>query len=384
LLLPYRSHAGDTTYAIEGWPVAAALVLLAVTTVLLAFAIPSVFPPAATVRHRVLGALGLCAGAAFLASPRLLVGLRAKTPDAPAALFATPMFVERAAFILALVAAAAGVTIIVRARSPRPIALACITAVVASIPLLVHSRAVERVLVVPHGAVAGAPHMHVGKTRALEARLLYADGSEARSHEFAVTVTPDRVTGDKPGKRDVIVRGVSPVVSFETKASLTVAEPRSSAVFPLVLGSKNVYRGERVCTYEKGDTRSTQDEETLEIAEAKTPEKDGLSVFAVRRGGGWSFEAYAADGETYWLPDDASRPVVPVVTWDRKTPACTLAPWNLEAQCRTSPERVERIVVKSGTDKVGQVVGGILTLGLWVPERSSCRADLEWVSVTSP
>lgn len=386
MLLPFRSHVGSTTFTIEGTPALAAIGLAVVALALLVLAIRRASPRLEPLHTRVLAAAGVGAFCSLLGLRGLIGGARAEDADRVASIFALPVFAEHTAIAITLLVAAAGAFVIVKERRAVAIAIACVATFVCAIPIAIHARALERTWAVPHGVVAGAPHMHLGKTRELRARLVYADGSEERSREHAATVTPARVVGDQLGPKTVTIRGRVGIVDFESIATVTVAAPRASHIFPLAPGLVQTYRGGGRCTYEDGRVEPVELEESITVS--TLPESDGLTLYQVKGGSyiGHTFQAYAADGETYWIPSDArdGAQAVPVVKWDRASRACEVTPWShSEARCRTTPDRVEGFNLKWGTTAGGQVAAQIFTLGLWKPERSRCEGSVEWSSETT-
>lgn len=384
-LVPFSVPVENTIYTIDALPALAA-VLLGIVSV--GVCVSSLRKEAGTAGALLLtlGALltamigsALWLGASASASLPFLFG--AKGWDYVARIFFVPLLVEHAAMILAGAATIVSIrTIVGTAQEDRkklrlPILGIALTPL--ALLILLHALAVEKLLLLPRGALAGPPHIHVGQRRPAAPYLTYSDGSKYDQQEYEVSASLSSIIGDTPGPRELVVQALGTHVSFESRVVVQVAENRAGGPFPLRNGDEVHYAGPRNCLYEDGKSDSKNFAVSFRITDAG--ERDGLSIFQVEFSRGESFFAYSADGDSYWLPDKSAKDkrIQPIVSWNRSAgDGCQFAPFEAKATCRANPDRIETLSLMGGTNGAGQVVAGILTLGIYVPERSKCTMEL--------
>ena len=242
-----------------------------------------------------------------------------------------------------------------------------------------YSYTLEQLNTLPIGAISGPPQMHIGQTRTITPMLRDSRGWESSDRDYRLSVTPAEIVGKERGKQSVVVRAVHKDITVETVASVSVVEARSNMMLQLVDGMSMTYEGDQECTYAGG--RKTKSHETEGLTMHSLGVRDGIEIFSIEALGHKAFEVYAADGETYWLPgpSDRDEQIQPALVWDQKAgSACILKPLGLKAICSEKPPRIEKFFVYGGTGTAKKVVLGVLTLGLHVPESSSCTLELSY------
>lgn len=386
-LLPYTSSLGTSTYTIEGLPILGATLLGLASLVVITLA----FRRAMATRYALLGGgLVLLAsavmGALWFALQAHGDPLRIFGPNPPGSLESVllgPMLVEHGAVILAFASVIVAYGSMARERRASVWPLLGMLLACSALPLIGHILALDEMHDLPRGAIAGPPHVHVGKSRVVVPELAPWSRGYSGVTGYRLSASAKEIVATAKGTHTVTIRAVSPRVIIETVASLLAVEERGSPLMELRDGEVTTYAGDKTCTSARGQTTSYPEEFWYSVT--STGERDGLAMFRVDTSLDRSFDAYAADGETYFRHEGPADDVIePAVKWDRSAGStCTLAAISIShvATCSASPERIDTFDLSGGTGTAERVVLGLLTLGLHVPEGSTCTSKLSYVGV---